>query len=118
MRPLRKLTLVFFRTDAGAEPVREWLRALPRDERAALGEDLAYVQFNWPLGRPRVAHLRGDMWEVRSNLATRTARVLFAIENGKMVLLHGFIKKTSEIPQSELRIAAARWRQWKNETRQ
>jgi phage-related protein len=118
MRPSLKLTLVFFRTEACVEPVRQWLRGLPRNERSAIGEDLAYVQLNWPLGRPRVAHLRAELWEVRSNLETRTARVLFAIENGKMVLLHGFIKKTSEIPQSELRIAAARWRKWKSESRQ
>ena len=32
-------------------------------------------------------------------------RVIFFTKNGKMVLLHGFIKKTQQIPQSDLDLA-------------
>ncbi|MGH8561001.1 MAG: hypothetical protein ACRES4_03465 [Nevskiales bacterium] len=34
--------------------MREWLKALPTDERKAIGEDLKTVQFGWPLGMPLV----------------------------------------------------------------
>ena len=43
MEPI--LSVVFFRTDSGSEPVREWLKSLPRDERQAIGEDIKTVQF-------------------------------------------------------------------------
>ena len=87
------LDVRFFKTDGGTEPVRDWLRDLPAIDRKTLGEDIKTVQFGWPLGMPLVAHLSGDIWEVRVRLDTRIARVLFALEGNIMVLLHSFIKK-------------------------
>lgn len=43
MKPV--LEVRFFRTDAGAEPVRDWLEELPATERKAVGEDIKTVQF-------------------------------------------------------------------------
>lgn len=53
------LDVRFFRTDAGREPVREWLKGLPAIERKTIGEDIKTVQFGWPLGMPLVRHLGG-----------------------------------------------------------
>ena len=50
----------------------------------------------------------GDgLYEVRSSLSqNQIARVLFYIDaNGRMVLLHGFIKKTQKTPPAELELA-------------
>ena len=55
-----------------------------------------------------VDHLGGGLWEIRSKLENRIARVLFALEKGEMVLLHGFIKKTQKTPQRELEVAKDR----------
>jgi phage-related protein len=91
----KRLDAVFFRTRNDNEPVREWLKGLSKEQRRTVGEDIAYVQFKWPIGKPRVDHLRGSIWEVRTNLGNRIARTLFAVVCGQMVLLHGFIKKTN-----------------------
>jgi len=40
------------------------------------------VQYKWPIGKPRVDHLRGAVWEVRTSLMNRIARTLFAVESG------------------------------------
>ena len=64
-----RLDAVFFRTKTGNEPVRDWLKGLAKDERKVIGEDIAYVQFKWPIGKPRVDHLRGAIWEVGRPLA-------------------------------------------------
>ena len=40
-----KLGAIFFRNDAGSEPVRDWLKELPVMERKAIGEDIKTVQF-------------------------------------------------------------------------
>lgn len=114
MAELKKLEAVFYKTKSGAEPVRDWLKRLPKDERKAIGEDIAYVQFKWPIGKPRVDHLRGTVWEVRTSLARRIARTLFAVESGVMVLLHGFIKKTQATPGSEIDLAEKRYKEWKH----
>lgn len=102
------LDVRFFRTDAGAEPVREWLKGLPAIDRKTVGEDIKTVQFGWPLGMPLVAHLGGDIWEVRIKLGNRIARVLFALDGQMMVLLHGFIKKQQKTPGPDLDLARDR----------
>ena len=38
-------SVVFFRTENGREPVRKWLKALDRDDRKKIGEDIKVVQF-------------------------------------------------------------------------
>lgn len=112
---LPRLRATFFRTGAGKEPVREWLLSLPRDERKIIGTAIAYVQYKWPIGKPRVDHLRGAVWEVRCGLPGRIARVLFAVAEDEVVLLHGFIKKTRKTSPQDLALALARWKEWLND---
>jgi phage-related protein len=60
-----------------------------------IGKDIQKVEFGWPIGRPHCAPLSHGLWEVRSHLEqNRIARVIFCIDGGQMILLHGFIKKT------------------------
>lgn len=47
-----KIPLIFFRTPAGTEPVRVWLKELPEEERQAIGKDLLRAQWRWPVGMP------------------------------------------------------------------
>ena len=90
----RNLNAVFFRTESGAEPVREWLLSLGKSERKVIGDDVLKVQYCWPIGKPLVGNLGKGLWEVRSRLSCRAARVIFCVESRTMVLLHGFVKKT------------------------
>ena len=112
MSDLKRLEAVFFRSANGSEPVREWLKELPKEDRKAIGEDIAYVQYKWPIGKPRVGHLRGDTWEVRTSLGNRIARTLFAVQAGQLILLHGFIKKTQRAPDRAIELAGRRLKEW------
>jgi phage-related protein len=103
-----RLRVVFFKTGGGKEPVREWLKALPRDDRKTIGEDVKTVQFGWPLGMPVVRKLEKDLWEVRSRLQNRIARILFTVEDDVIVLIHGFIKKSQKTPKKDLELAKRR----------
>lgn len=108
----KKLPAAFYRTKAGAEPVREWLRALPREERRIIGEDIADVEYAWPVGLPLCRPMSRGLWEVRSSLpGNRIPRVLFCIAEGHMVLLHGFIKKTARTPKDDLALARKRMKE-------
>lgn len=105
------LEVRFFKTDADSEPARDWLKSLSATDKKAIGENIKTVQFGWPLGMPLVDHIDGDIWEVRTRLDTRIARVLFTMEGGVMVLLHGFIKKQQKTPKTELDLAKDRLKQ-------
>jgi len=103
-----RLKVVFYRSERGNEPVREWLKSLSLDEKRIIGEDIKTVQFGWPLGMPVVRKMEPGLWEVRSRLPGRIARVLFTVKDGMMVLLHGFIKKSEKTPFDDLALARQR----------
>ena len=109
------LTVFFFKSEAGVEPVRDWLKDLPATERKTIGEDIKTVQFGWPLGMPLVRKMSKDLWEVRIRLENRIARVLFTVKRGAIVLLHGFIKKSNNTPADDLALAKNRLKQLKDE---
>ena len=113
---LSRLTVRFFRETTGTEPVRDWLKALPMEEKREIGTDIRTVQFGWPIGMPAVDHIDGDIWEVRTRLSTRIARVLFALEGNVMVLLHGFIKKERKTPKADLDLAKQRLKKLRSAT--
>lgn len=102
------LTVNFYRTDAGNEPVRDWLKELARDDMRTIGEDIKTAQLGWPLGMPLIRKIDKDLWEVRSSLPDGIARVLFTVDDNLMILLHGFIKKSNKTPLNELKTATAR----------
>jgi len=105
----QKIPLVFFRTPAGSEPVREWLRQLPQVERQAIGKDLLRAQWRWPIGMPLCRPMGSGLWEVRTNLPTkRTARVLICFYQQRLVALHGLVKKSRATPDDDLTLARSR----------
>ncbi len=107
------LRVVFFCTEVGREPVREWLLELTKEDRKVIGEDIKLVQFRWPMGMPLVRKLDDGLWEVRSHLThKRIARVCFTVRSGEMVLLHGFIKKAQKTPLPDLKLANDRKNLW------
>jgi len=109
---LKKISAFFYRTVDGREPVREWLKELPQGDRRAIGHDMATVEYGWPVGMPVCKPLGHGLWEVRSKLPSRRiARVLFSITDGRMVLLHAFIKKTQQIPAEDLSLSLKRMRE-------
>ena len=109
MSESKKLTVVFYRSRTGSEPVRDWLKGLPVEDRQALGRDLRLVEMGWPIGMPLCRPLGGGLWEVRTGLTSnRIARLIFCATKGHMVLLHGFIKKTQKTPSAETDLARTR----------
>jgi phage-related protein len=104
-----KLSVVFFQTDSGNEPVREWLKyELTSQERFIIGRDIKILETSWPVGPPLVIYLGEGLWELRSNLDNKIARVLFIVHNDQIVLLQGFIKKSKKTPKKEMDLARKR----------
>lgn len=99
---LKRLPARFYRTESGWEPVREWLKGLPPEDRQIMGEDIKDVEFAWPLGlplvRPGSKHIDAE----------KIARVIFCLHDEHMILLHAFIKKTQKTPPQEIELALRR----------
>ncbi len=107
------LDVVFFCSDRGNEPVRQWLKSLHRDDCSIIGHDIQTVQFRWPVAMPLVRNMSKGLWEVRSHISNGCiARVFFMVDDGEMVLLHGIVKKSQSTPQSDLKIANNRRLAW------
>lgn len=103
------LRCVFFRTEAGNEPVREWLRDdVAAEARKTIGGDILTVQNTWPIGKPLVDTLADGLREVRSTHDKIEYRVLFVIDGRTMVLLHGFKKDSQKTKKADLEVARSR----------
>lgn len=108
-RALQKTPLVFFRSSSGNEPVRDWLKALDAGDRRLVGQDLMRAQWRWPVNMPLCRAMGRGLWEVRTDLSgNRTARVFLCIDEGVLVALHAFVKKTRETPGEALALARSR----------
>jgi phage-related protein len=106
---MKRVPAIFFRTATGHEPVREWLKAMDAEDRRRIGEDIMTVEFGWPVGMPTCRAMGGGLHEVRTRLpGNRIARILFYIDRReRMVVLHGFIKKSRATPAADLALARA-----------
>jgi phage-related protein len=107
------LDVVFYQSELGNEPVRAWLKALSREDKKAIGEDIKTAQLGWPLGMPLIKKIDKDLWEIRTRLENKISRLLFTVAGEYMILLHGFIKKSQKTPVNELKTAKARLANYK-----
>ena len=97
---------------SGNQPVKNWIKSLSPNDRQLTGRDIQKVEFGWPIGMPYCRSLGNGLWEVRSGLTDgKIGRVLFSIVRGRMVLLHGFIKKTQKTPAKDLELALKRMKE-------
>lgn len=105
----KRIPARFYRTATGAEPVRDWLKDLDAKDRRTIGMDLKDVEYGWPVGMPLWRSLGSGLWEVRGSISYgRIARVIFCVEEGEMILLHGLIKKTQKTPPQDIGLALKR----------
>jgi phage-related protein len=108
----KKLPAFFYETPAGNEPVRDWFKGLSSADRQIAGRDVQKVEFGWPIGMPYCRSLGNGLWEVRSDLTNgRIGRVIFGVVRGRMLLLHGFIKKTRKTPAKDMGLALKRMKE-------
>jgi phage-related protein len=104
-------TVRFFKTENGNEPVRDWIKGHAKAEWKLIGEDIKTAQWSEEWKAPLVKYLGDGLYEIRTNLFYTIARVLFFTDGNEMVLVHGFTKKSRQIPKAEHDLALKRKRQ-------
>ena len=104
LRPFHEgaqFSLSIYERRGGVRPVADFLAGLARKERAVLAAHLERVAEQGPLYNPaKSTSLTGyDFLEFRSG----QQRVFWCYASGRrIVLLHGFTKKSSQTPRREL----------------
>ena len=102
-----------YQTASGARPIKDFLLALPDEDRAAVLEEMEYVR---EYGTSVAHHVRKDMYEVRAFYNTKAYRILFACEgrfHHILLALVGFQKKTQQTPKAHLKRAEQRLADWR-----
>ena len=115
-KTMKIISVCFFATATGHEPVKLSLQRLNKKDRFIAGTAIKTVELGWPLGMPLVRKLNEGqgqgLWEVRIRLSNNTiARVLFTVARENIILLHAFIKKSQAIPKADLKLADSRRKQ-------
>lgn len=110
-----RLTIDFYKTRDGKEPVADFLDSLPRKHKAkAFWELDLLAEKGRKLKEPYVKHIEGELWELRIKFASDISRIFYFIPNEtNVILLHGFIKKTRKTPANQIEIAKKRLADYK-----
>ncbi|GHV18788.1 toxin RelE [Clostridia bacterium] len=98
------MTVDFYTLPDGVKPVQEFLDALPVKLSTKTVRVIALLHAQGiSIRAPYSKHLSDGIFELRANLATDEARVLyFFLVGDKAVLTHGFVKKTGKTPPEEI----------------
>ncbi|MEA4899429.1 MAG: type II toxin-antitoxin system RelE/ParE family toxin [Christensenellaceae bacterium] len=111
-----RCTVDYYKTPRGDDPVKEFIDELPAKLRAKNMWEIGLLEeFGTDLPMPYAKPLRGyedrGLWELRVKLASDITRVFyFYPRKDRVLLLHGFVKKTESTPPHEKELARSRMR--------
>lgn len=100
-------TIEPYETENGKIPAEEFIAGLDKEHKAKVIRNLKLLETNgnmlrMPLSRP----LKDGIFELRTQFKDGISRVFYFFFYGrKIILTHGFIKKTEETPQEEIKTA-------------
>lgn len=105
----------FYKTENSRNVILEFLESLPVKHKAgAIREIELLEEFRTKLTMPHVKQINRKLWELRIKTFSDISRIFYFVSvSNKIVLLHGFIKKTAEIPEYEKKTAIKRMNDYK-----
>lgn len=101
---MSKFEALFYETENGSKPAEEYLLSISPKMVAKLYKAIDYVeQHGSQSGFPYSEHLRDGIFQIRAQQEGNISRVLYFFSVGqKIILTHGFTKKTEKTPPSEI----------------
>jgi phage-related protein len=106
---------VFYQTDFGGKPVDDFLAALEPAPRAKVVRNLELMRTLPFVPSKFWQKMRGteNLWELRTEYAGNIYQILaYTYKGNRVILLHGFQKKTQKTPRQEMEIAEQRKRRY------
>ncbi|MGH7594705.1 MAG: type II toxin-antitoxin system RelE/ParE family toxin [bacterium] len=98
-------SIIYYETVDGDCPVRKFIEEFDLiRERPAIYARLALLEEHGPqLKRPYVDFLRDKIYELRFKISKKQVRILYFFTRGNTIILtHGFVKKTTKVPENEI----------------
>jgi len=105
----------FYQTDFGDSPVEEFLTGLQPQVRAKVVRTLELLRTLPVIPGKFWQKMKGaeNLWEVRVEYGGNIFRILAATAKGnRVILLHGFQKKSQKTPRQDMEIAAQRQKRY------
>ena len=107
------MKVLFYRTQSGRSPVREFIDNLPLSDQVRFGEVIdELLTAGLEAARLILKPIEGKLWEVKFKSVGGSYRVLYVlISKNEMVWLHAFKKKTQKTPKKEIELALSRMKE-------
>lgn len=104
-------TIEFYIVPDKTSPIEAFLDSLDAKTRARFLWSMEQLRVrNVQAKEPLVKHLEDKLWELREESKTNIYRIIYFFYTGRrIILLHGFQKKTQKTPTKELEIARTRY---------
>lgn len=98
------MEILHYTLPSGRVPVEDYLDGLDIKLRAKTLRTILLLQKYGPMLRePESKHLSDGIFELRTTFGGNTGRVLyFFFHEGKVVITHGFVKKSRKTPKEEI----------------
>lgn len=105
----------FYEPENGKNTIVDFLESLPKKHRAkAFWEIELLSEHGTALKEPYSKHISDDLWELRIKFSSDISRIFYFIPiKEKIVLLHGFVKKTEKTPKNEIDLAKEKMKEYK-----
>lgn len=111
------LQAVYYRAPDGAEPVNQFIDRLSVERQVALDNQIDRLNMLTPsnphLPFPHSSQIEGELRELRCHYGRELYRILYRRSRNLLVLLHIFRKDAGRVPQAEIEVAKARWRDFR-----
>lgn len=100
----KRLNIYFYYKANNTSPIYQYYLELDiKIRRKILAYIALLIKNNGRLGMPYTRHIEGKIWELRIDFNKNFHRIFYFILDGKkIILLHGFNKKTNKTPQKEI----------------
>jgi phage-related protein len=99
----RKYCVEFYKDKRGVCPAIEFLNGLQTKIRAKVAKWIEKLEQEGPnLPRPYADTVRGKIRELRVSFGSNEYRFLYFFLGKRIVITHGFLKKTRKIPVEEI----------------
>ncbi len=100
-----------YETSSGSAPVREFLRALPKDPRTKCGKYIQLLEWRGlALPASYIKKVAGEIWELRPEYNGVEYRLFFGCEGATFVFVHAIVKKRQQTARADIEIAQRRYR--------
>lgn len=96
--------VIYYEDEHRTRPVEEFINSLDLKTKAKVLARLEFLEEHWhELKRPYIDILRDGLYELRIVSSGKQARIIYAyMVKDYIVLLHGIIKKTNEVPEDDI----------------